>query len=260
MPDNQTGGEQTQGQPSGTTPDWTKLVDENGKILGKWDRPEEVRDGYFNLANQRAEIERERDFYKQASEELMKRVNPLPTPERPEDRLEKMGVPANDLVELVRREAQEIARKQFEPLTKTLEARNKVVTRFPEYSTRESEIMGTVSRNPDLSARFNRLAAHDPEAALDFAIAEWRLSSPNARQSQTQTPEAQAARSAATLPSAQQGGAGGRPAGPDDQKLANAIRYGHMTGSPEALLETIFEGSPLSWTEQMAAQLANRGQ
>jgi hypothetical protein len=261
MPDNLTGQEQTPNQAKPTF-DWNALVDPtNGKIVGKYDQPEEFVKGYWELTNGAAAHAKENQVYRETLQALSQRQEPLERiNQRPEyeDNLRGLGIPLNDLDQYVQARAeataQRIVKGQFEPLMRTMQARTEVAQDYPEYLAEEGKVMQFVQRSPILQTEFNDMAQNNPRAALKYAYAMYKESIPR------QPAGGQSA--GAALP-ANLGGGGGQsaqqrtPFAPAnrEQELAQALAYKKQTNEIQPFLDAWFKDKPLTWTEQLAAQM-----
>jgi hypothetical protein len=84
----------------------------------------------------------------------------------PEDRLTEVGVPADAMTEIIRREIQQA----FTPLTNGIQARGKMVSDHPDYVQFETEVSQFIANDPDLSARYPKMFEADPAGAMEYAF------------------------------------------------------------------------------------------
>jgi hypothetical protein len=261
MPDNLTG-QETHQEPAKPTFDWNSLLDPtNGKIMGKYDpaHPEEFVKGYWELTNGAAALARENQTYKELTQTLASRNGPeeRDRQRRPEyeANLQTLGIPIDDLDQMITNRAERIVKNQFEPLMRTMQARTEVAQDNPAYLNDEAKVMQFVQRSPTLQAEFNDMAVNNPRAALKYAYAMYRESVPR---------ETAAGSSAgASLPQ-NLGGGGGNSAqqrtpfmtqGNREQDLERALAYKRQTNEVQPFLDAWFKDKPLTWSEQLAAQM-----
>ena len=84
----------------------------------------------------------------------------------PEDRLTEFGVPADAVRELV--DARVNA--ALEPITRGVQARQRMVERVPHYEKFEGEILQFLRGDPARWRQFSGLYGSDPEAALQWGV------------------------------------------------------------------------------------------
>jgi hypothetical protein len=84
----------------------------------------------------------------------------------PEERLTEFGVPADAVRELVDARVNAV----FEPLTRGVQARQRMVERHPHYEKFENEIMQFLRNDPARWRQYSGLYASDPEAALQWGV------------------------------------------------------------------------------------------
>lgn len=251
-------GEQTeQGQPL----DFTPLLDENGKILGKYDNPEAAKEGYWNAVQ---EMNRTKEQLNTAVEIIRAMQQGQPQlPQAPvqqsayEQKLEALGIPSAELGQFVEARAQKIAaeifQKQMSPLVQGASARTRMTETYPDFRNNESTIVNAARSNPALASRFDELLSVEPYTALELAYFHWLNSSP------PKTTTADAARRAAQMPT---GGGGvnrtsGLKTGPSAEQIA-AAEQAFRDGDARPMFALRMEGIPLTYSEQMAALM--RGQ
>lgn len=233
--------------------DWNELVDPaTGKVMGKWDSFAEAKKGYWEQANYDAGLKRENESLKELAKTLAERVNPAALMSRPDpaDELKALGIPVDRLDEFVQNRIKPLVQAQFEPLTRTLQARSEIANRYPDYISHEAEVMKFTNTDPLVSERFNRLAQTHPAEALELAYLNWQSRSAAARASATGGSE----KASAALPNNLSGGGGSAAKLPNlqdtEKALQDALSYKKATGDPRPFLDAWFAGQPLMWGEK----------
>lgn len=144
-------------------------------------------------------------------------------PRDPYGRLNEWGLPVDDLRQAI---SQQVA-EALQPLTRSVQARNAVIQRKPEFLKHESQVMQWLAENPELNARYQRGLQTDPELAFEWAYNEYgtqkRAEAP-AQQSVTDDPAAMA------LPNAQASNDRTNQSMPDEDAIKKAIAYGQQYG------------------------------
>jgi hypothetical protein len=249
---------QEEGQPQ-TELDFTGLVD-NGKILGKYDTPQAAKEGYWNAVQ---EMNRTKEQLNTAVALIQHLQQGQPQPQKnvPDyvERLESVGIPVNELNQLVADRAQAIAanvvNQQLAPIVQGAQARNVMQSTYSDFAENEQSIANTIQSNPALAQRFNALvSAGMPQEALELGYFHWKNSS-----SARPNPNVESAKRAAMLPS---GGSGaGRtanlPAGASPEAIKQA-EYAAMQGDIRPLMELKMRNIPLTYSEQMEALMRGR--
>lgn len=201
MPDNQVPNPEIPQTPAIVPTTETQANSFAAKYGNNWD---EAGKGYFEIVRQRQNVEVERDNAtnraKALEEMLLQRVNPA---ERTTERLSakerirtELGLDPEIFGDLIR---EEVA-GTLAPVVRGYEARNVIASEHPDFSQIEGEMMNWLKINPSVGQRYGRMAAADPEAALDWAITKFK-GEKGMRVSASGAAEQAAARTAGSIPS-----------------------------------------------------------
>lgn len=94
-----------------------------------------------------------------------------PVPNRdPYARLDELGVPADAVREAIRNEVTSAISGAFEPIVRGSQARQQVLSRYPDYNKFEADVATFIQSDPDLSQTYQRVFNADPAAAMELAI------------------------------------------------------------------------------------------
>lgn len=252
------GAGQPQDAATGPTPDPLNEFRDptNHKFFGKWDTPDAAKKGMSDLLNYSSQVKTEAETYK-ALLAQQGRVDPTARAadrHSATDELKAWGVPTEPLNEMMRETARAEARSAFEPIMKTIEARNRMLSEFPEYAQREGEVMGLVQSNPAFAETFNQIAGPNPYAGLRFAWAMFRENAANT--ARTQDAATEAAKTAASLPGGGGGAGMSRVAatqGQTQETLEKALAEAMRTRDPVAQADFFghyLGDRPLLWGEK----------
>lgn len=256
------------------TVDLSALIDPTtGLIAGKWKTVEEANKGIKEAGNSLAAERKRADdlaqkvsMYEPIVGQLIGGAGTTPGYNGeldPRKELNDMGIlsPIERLVsQEVERKVKEQHQNTFGPLLGTAQARDLMAERFPEYLKQESEILGHINKTPELKSNYDRAAkTGDPELmamALDNGRLRWIEAGGGERKSATETPEAKAAKAAASLPGG--GSPGNRNAATDTgdrQKEMDAAREEYRrTKDPGAFMAAFNKNKPVTWNDWLAAQ------
>lgn len=250
--------ENAQNQPKATF-NWDSLIDpSNGKILGKYDDPEVFKRSYWEQNNGAAELARENKALRELYADMSERISPREhraSRESYEDNLSGLGIPLGDLENFVKdrakKEAEQLVQQRFDPLMKTMQARTEIAQEHPEYLSEEAKVMNFIQRSPSLQRDFNDMAQLNPLAALRYGYAMYREAMPR-----TPSAEQEQNRAAAALPNNVGQGANRTPFPQGNQQdLQQALGYYRTTRDEKPFLDAYFQNKPLTWTEQLVAQM-----
>jgi len=254
---------QPEGQPEGQpqVPDLSGLL-KDGKILGKYETPEAATEGYWNSVNEMNAAKEKLGMAMQVIEAMQKgQPHMQPPPQQPlyEKNLGDLGIPLNDLSQLINARAEEVAgrllQKHLSPMVQGAQARSQMEASYSDFKENESAILHGVKSDPTLASTFDALLeAGQPLAALKLGYFEWKNKSapkPNA--------ELEAAKRAAQSPqsSGSIGRTGSMTTGPSQADL-DAAMQAHLAGDSMPLFDLKLKGIPLTYSEQMEALMRGR--
>lgn len=151
-----------------------------------------------------------------------------PRNQDPGTRLSELGVPVDALDEYVGQQIQ----RAFAPIAQGLTARQRVLSRYPDYPKHEAEVAQFIESDPNLSGRYQRLMQTDPETAIEFAMLKYGESRRDSEPEPKRKPQKQAA-SEAQIPSARTGDARTQPS-VDQEQTGRAWDHYQKTGNPVA--------------------------
>lgn len=143
----------------------------------------------------------------------------------PEEELGAYGVPTQALDAVINQRLQ----AAFEPIARGMQARQSVVSRYPDYAQHEAEVAKYVSENPDLNDRYQRMFRADPESAMEYAMLKY---SEGRRASTPAPPKKSEAAREASIPSSRAGDARSTDSVGDDV-VEQAREHYQKTGNPE---------------------------
>jgi hypothetical protein len=254
---------QPEGQPEGQpqVPDLSGLL-KDGKILGKYETPEAAAEGYWNSVNEMNSAKEKLNMAMQVIEAMQKGQPQHPVqPQVPsyEKNLETMGIPLNDLTQLVNARAEEIAgrvlQKHLNPMVQGAQAHAQMEASFPDFKENVSAILNGVKADPALASTFDALLeAGQPLAALKLGYFEWKTKSPAKPNA-----DLEAAKRAAQSPGSagSVGRTGNMSTGPSQADLDQAMAA-HLAGDSMPLFDLKLKGIPLTYSEQMEALMRGR--
>lgn len=159
---------------------------DDGLIFGKYKTMEEAQRAYFEQANSLSRIN---DTVQQLAarqaltEQMLTQPQASPGPSRSAlDDLADFAIPPEKLERAIIEVAERVSERKFNekmsPITEGIRARSAVTSRYPEFGKREQEISDFLQTDPTLSARYNRIFATDPQAAMEWAYGIHRESRP----------------------------------------------------------------------------------
>lgn len=155
---------------------------------------------------------------------------PQRTSNSPYDRLAEYGVPADAIKEVVASELQQA----LQPLSEGFQARNALMSRYPDYTKFESDVAAFVQGDPNLNQTYQRMFAADPVGAFEYAFLKFGESR---RRQHTQNGAANGEPAGdavhASIPTARNGDARRQPAA-QDAAIEAAYKRFMDTGSSEA--------------------------
>ncbi len=251
MSDNQTQNTEELGQPL----DVSGLI-KDGKLLGKYDTPQALEEGYWNAVNEMNNVKGQLG----TAVEIIKAMQQGPPqtqstgkPKYEED-LATLGIPVDALNQLIEARASAIANKvvgeQLNPLVSGSAARSEISGVYEDFADNEKAIMRYVKSNSALDARFEALLqAGMPYEALEMGYHRWK-----AQHKPQMDPQTGNARRAASVPT---GGAGvgrmsGVQPGPSTEQV-DAAELAAAGGDFRDLIAMRLKDTPLTYTEQMEA-------
>jgi hypothetical protein len=262
MEQNQQSANQTQsGQ--GPTPqiDVAQLV-ENGKLLGKYETPEALKQGYHNAVQEMNKAKNDLGMAIQVIQQLQAgQPHPQQSVQVPsyEAKLDSLGIPLSEMGQFIDQRAEARAKKiveeHFGPLVRGANARSRVAAQYPEFAQNEPEIMGYVKQDANLDRTFNALLSTGTDesigAALELGYFHWLKNKPAKL-----SPETEAARRAAQTPGSGGGGQVNRQQGltgaPTQQQVDQAYQA-FYDGDARQLFDLRMKDVPLTYSEQMEA-------
>lgn len=159
-----------------------------------------------------------------------------PVPQRttnsPYDRLAEYGVPADAIKEVVATELQ----NALQPLSEGFQARNTLLSRYPDYTKFESDVAAFVQSDPQLNQTYQRMFAADPVGAFEYAFLKFGDS--RRRQHSQNGPNGEPVGEAvhASIPTARNGDARRQPSGANAD-IENAYKRFMETGTSAAARE-----------------------
>lgn len=256
---NTQGQQAAQGQPQ---MDFNALVDpKTGKLMGKYENPEELAKGYWNSVNEMNATKQRLEMAMGVIESLQKggaNPNPAPALSPYEQELDRLGIPISALDQLISERASKIAANSVEtqlaPLLLGMQAREAMQTTFPDFQETEKAALEMVGKSPELKAQFETLLKlNQPKAALELAYYNYKQFGAKPTPNQ----ETLNAKSAAGFP--QQTSGGGRMSGVDQGvtqgELERAREEFYSTGDPSLWMQVAFKDTPLTYSEQMRAAM-----
>jgi hypothetical protein len=206
------------------------------KFGDNWDAADE---SYNNIVQQRQHIEQELNETKQVLNELVEqRVSPRQQAQQRSafDKLAEIGLPPDTIREAMK----DLVREELQPLARGLQARDAIMARYPEFVQEEPQFQKFLRDNRDTQERYSRMAALDPEMAMDWGIAKYQQH--KAETGTASTTGAQ--RSQAQLPNTvqQSGGRAVSTGEPDPEAMQKALEYYRTTGDDRPLLQERLKG------------------
>jgi len=154
-------------------------------------------------------------------------------PQRPQtayERLTEYGVPADAIREVVSAELQ----SALQPLAQGMQARNTLLSQYPDYTKFESDVATFIQSDPQLNQTYQRMFNADPVGAFEYAFLKFGESR---RRSNPQTNGEVGADSIhASIPTVRNGDAR-RQGARTDAAVETAYKRYLETGSTEAARE-----------------------
>ena len=195
--------------------------------LAGYSTPEQLAAGYRASSAEAQRLKAENESMRRQYETLA--ANPrqdVPRRKSPIETLAEIGLP--EVAEAVTQLVGEAVAQVLSPVTKGFEARNQMLVRYPEYGQFEPQVLSYIGQDAQASEVYQRIAAVDPEAAMEYAYMKFGESKRRAMPANGRDPAAQ---SEAQIPT---GPAGPRqPATGDQELIAQAFEHFQKTGRPE---------------------------
>ena len=157
-------------------------------------------------------------------------------PRRPEERLSELGIPVDAIDQLVNERVQGL----FAPIARSFEARNQVISQYPDYNKFESEIAQFVQADPRLSDAYQRMFQVAPESAMEFALLKFGESRRKAHPGNGRT--ASDTRAEAALPSSRSGDSRAAMSNDGTESLRRAKEHYEKTGDPVPYVKARLRG------------------
>jgi hypothetical protein len=203
--------------------------------LAGYPSTEELVKGYRSSSEEAKRQRNRADQLEQRMATLEQQFQPrpqVPTRADASSRLAEYGVPVDALDEYVSSRVSAGVAAAFEPVLRGATARNSMLSTYSDYQTYEADVARFIQDDPNLSQKYQRMFAADPEAAMEFAYLKFgqtRRAAVPANGNGAQ----QVARAEAQIPSNRTGDARNQPAAADEN-IARGWDHFQKTGNPTA--------------------------
>lgn len=147
----------------------------------------------------------------------------------PAQRLNDMGVPVDALDQYVGRQVSQAIERAFAPIAQGIQARTQMVSQYSDYNKFESDVAQFVNADPNLSQRYQKMFASDPEGAMEYAYLKFGQS----RKHEVLPNGNGEIRKEASIPSGRQSEGKANPSSTDETVAKGWERY-QKTGDPVA--------------------------
>jgi hypothetical protein len=196
--------------------------------------------GYRN-SGEEAKKQREEAIRQKARADMLEQHMAQQIPQRdsqgrfqsndPAKQLTDYGVPVEALDAYVGRKIQ----SAFEPLSRGMQARDRLMSEYQDYAKYEPEAIRFALNDPETSARYNNMFASDPVGAMEYAYLKFgSKAKANAEvNGNGAQPQQIAQRADAQIPSNRMG-QGPSPASSQDEVKSKAWERYQKTGDPTA--------------------------
>lgn len=155
-----------------------------------------------------------------------------PTPRNVRSRLQDVGMPVDDILELTR----EVIGDALKPMYGVAMARPRMLANYgDDYSKFESQIYAHINSDPNLVQRHNQMLTVDPEAAAEWAYLKFGDHQRRHQPAQAPNGQVEQARAEASIPNTRASEQRSSP-GEADQQESRRRAWDHYqkTGNPEA--------------------------